>query len=251
MKEIFESNITASHIASELKYCDINTNPSIIEELMKKHDFDVFGITDNNEINGYVEYSDFENNCSSPSIKHFDASDLIADSTPLIDVFPLLKEEPHRLFVLFGNQVRGIITISDLQKITIRMFLFGLISLLEMKMTHVIRNRYENESWKNKITSERLEDAQEVYDDKIVTNENIGLLDCLQFADKKKIILKSNDVIYEIGESKKYIDNILFHAMDLRDKLAHSRDLIELSGSKIIELSIEIDELLEKMSEID
>lgn len=251
MKEIFESDIKARHIASELKYCDVNTQPSIIQELMQKHDFDVFGIIDNNELRGYVEKSDLDNSISSLHVKYFDDSVLIENSTPLIHIFPLLKEKPHRIFVLYENHVRGIITISDLQKITVRMFLFGLISLLEMKMTHIIRNRYENDSWKDKITPERLEAAQELYDSQKETNENIGLLDCLQFADKKTIIEKTDDVITEIDYSKKYLKRLLRRAMNLRDTLAHSRDLIYLKGSVIIDLSINIDNLIEKMSKID
>ena len=113
------------------------------------------------------------------NFNNFDSSELITDSTPLIKIFRLLREEPHRLFVLYENQIQGIITISDLQKIPVRIFLFGLISLLELKLTQIIRNRYKNDEWFQKVGDDGQKAVNKEYERQKLSNENIGFLDCL------------------------------------------------------------------------
>lgn len=249
--KIFESDITASNIDSQLIFVDRNSDSSVIKEKMSKYDFDVLGTTDDEGKEGYVENANLDNGSSYLNFNSFDSSDLIADTTPLIDVFPLLREEPHRLFVLYGNQIRGIITISDLQKIPVRIFLFGLISILEMKVTQIIRNRYKNETWEQKITYDRLKPAKKLHERQKLINENIELLDCLMLFDKNTIILKTNDVIDKLGYSKNNLKKIFGRILNLRDTIAHSRDLTNLNSSKIIDLSIDIGMLLKKMRKFE
>jgi hypothetical protein len=250
LRDIFESEITAMHIAEELKYCHPDVDTTKLKETMESLDFDVLGISDGDKINGYVEISDLNGLNAGDYRKTFDATELIADSTPLVDIFPILKVK-SRIFVLYGNKVQGIITISDLQKITVRMFLFGLISLLEMKITQIIRNKYKDDTWKQKITDNRLKLAQRLYDGQKLNNENIELIDCLMLSDKNNIILKSKDVMDVIGCEKKYLKKVLNRCLKLRDTLAHSRDLTALNSSKIIDLSIDIDKLIKKLQKYE
>jgi len=250
LRNIFKKEITAIHIAEELKYCHPDVGTIKIKETMESLDFDVIGINDNDNINGYVEISDLNDLTLSNHIKSFNSSELIEDSIPLFDILKILKRKP-RIFVQHENEVWGIITVSDLQKITVRIFLFGLISLLEMKMTQIIRNRYKNNSWKKKLKDNRYESAQKLQMDQKLNNENIELVDYLELSDKKNIILNSEDIMIELGYKKKYLKGILGSSINLRNTLAHSRELEDLKSSKIINLSIKIDELLEKMAKIE
>lgn len=250
MKDIFESNITASHIAEELKYCNSDIDFGSLKENMEKLDFDTFGITTQSDIKGYIEYSDVNDNKWKENIKTFDSSDLITDSTPLLNILPILKKK-ERIFVLYGNQVRGIITRSDLQKITVRMFLFGLISLLELNITKIIRDEYPDDLWKDLINEKRLIEAEKLLDAQKLKSENISLLDCLQLTDKTMIFRKSENIIERIGCSKSKLKSIFGYSTNLRNTIAHSKNLIDLHSSDIIDLAIDIDYLLEKMANMN
>lgn len=237
------------HIAEELKYCELDTESFIIKKKMKSLDYDVFGITDNSELYRYIEYDSLDRLNWRDSIKTFNSLELIADSTPLVNILPLLKNR-ERIFVLYGNEVRGIITRSDLQKISVRMFFFGLISLLEMKMTKIIRDHYPDDSWKDLISPNRLQKAETLFYRQKQYHENIELLDCLQFADKNTTILKSQNIIKKLEYSKNNLKSILRRAETLRNNIAHSRDFFEFNSSELIDLSIDLDSLLLKMASI-
>ena len=250
LRNIFKKEITAIHIAEELKYCHPDVGAIKIKETMESLDFDVIGISDDDQIKGYVEISDLNDLNLNNHIKSFNSTELIEDSTPLFDILPILKIK-SRIFVQFENEIWGIITVSDLQKITVRIFLFGLISLLEMKMTQIIRNRYPNDTWKQKINPNHYKTAQNLQKNQKSTNENIELIDYLQLSDKNKIILKSPEVMTELGYDKKYFKDLLGSIINLRNILAHSRDLEDPKSSKIIDLSLKIDKLIGKMAKLE
>lgn len=214
---------------------------------MEKSDFDVSGITNNSELYGYIEYNFLDRMNWQDHIKTFNSAELIADSTPLVNILPLLKMK-ERIFVLYGNQVRGIITRSDLQKISVKMFFFGLISLLEMKMTKIVKDNYPDNSWKHLITFNRLQSAENLFSKQKLNHENIELLDCLQFADKNTIILKSNNILKVLKYTKTDLKSILGRAETLRNNIAHSRNFVGFTSSDLIDLSIEIDALLQEMA---
>jgi len=45
---------------------------------------------------------------------------------------------------------------TDLEKPPMRMFLFGMITMIEMTMTEILRHRYPNDSWQEFLSDQRL-----------------------------------------------------------------------------------------------
>lgn len=253
LRNIFENDITAIHIAEELKSCDSNCDSIKIKDIMISKDFEVFGIKNDGNIIGYIEIDDLDCGKCEDYIMEFHSSDLISESTPLAHVLPILREKP-RIFVLYGNQIKGIITRSDLQKLTVRLFLFGIINILEMQMTRIIKNFYNENEWNNYLTLNRIEYAKRVYDIQKRNNDNIELIDCLTLADKKTIFLKST-IIDNLDYSEESLNTVLGRVERLRNDLAHSRDLNNpketeyVTWSKIIDLTGEIEKLLENLDD--
>jgi len=115
LRILFERNITVADIAEKLKYCNGADDALVIRQHMKDLDFDVFGIEEKGIICGYLEQASLE---SGPCIQYqheFHASDLIAESTPLIDLLPILRDG-SQVFVLDRNRVSGIVTRGDYKK---------------------------------------------------------------------------------------------------------------------------------------
>lgn len=80
-------------------------------------------------------------------------------------------------------------------------------------------------------------------------NEHITVLDCLQFCDKRDLLLASNDLRAKLGlASKRQAKSLFNDAEDLRNRLAHSQqDLVQGSSWKAqIELIEKVEELVHR-----
>ena len=121
---------------------------------------------------GYVEREDL---CGATCGEHIRAIDApISDAASLADVVLGLAESP-RLFVRVLGAVGGIITMSDLQKPPVRMWLFGMISLMEMRMTRLIELKCQGDSWKQYLSESRLQKAEALLEERKRRNQNLDL----------------------------------------------------------------------------
>jgi hypothetical protein len=156
---------------------------------------------------------------------------LIADSTPLADIFSVLSSQPH-MFVLIGPEVRGIVTRADLNKPPVRVYLFGLISLLEMHLTYWIGQYLRNDSWTEYLTAGRLQKANDLLQQKKRHNDDVGLIDCTQLSDKLRIATRSGAIVQHMSvPCSRRKRKTLGSAERLRNLLAHSESDLSLVGS--------------------
>jgi hypothetical protein len=70
---------------------------------------------------------------------------LVSNATPLRDLLTSLCDR-EGIFVLVGSAVSGIVTRADLNKPAARIYMFGLISLLEMHLKIWIRHEYPGDA---------------------------------------------------------------------------------------------------------
>ncbi len=255
LRDLFEHSITVKHVAEKLKSCKAHDDAAVIKKCMEKLDFDVMGIEDEGAVYGYVEQSKLETGQYMKYQRIFHPSELIAESTPLIDILPILRDKP-RVFVLDRNKVTGIITRGDLQKAPVRLLLFGLVTLLEMHLLHLVRIYYPSDSWQGFLKDTRLEKAKGLLARRSERNEAIDLADCLQFCDKRDLILRNQQIRERIGlkskEDEEAGEHLLQSAEELRDKLAHAQDIVTgTTWPEIIDLAEEIEVLLKRCEEIE
>lgn len=247
---LFDS-IAVRHVAETLQSCRDGDDASQVHQDMGNSDFDVMGIKNGEgTVYGYVERLSLGTGECRKYACQFCASDLISDTTSLIDLLRLLHDR-RRVFILEVNRVNGIVTRGDLQKAPTRMFLFGLCTLIEMQLLRLIRGYYD--SWKHLLKPKRLEEAEKRLKERKGRNAAIDLADCLQFFDKRDIILKSPQILERVGlGSKSSIEPLLEEAEKLRNKVAHGQDLVK--GSKwpqIIDLAGKMERLLERLEKCE
>lgn len=248
LRNMFEHNITVKEIAEELETCDVNEN--YIEKLdyMKQRDFDVLGLEDDGVTCGYIKRTSLKDGVCGDYKCSFSVSELISDSTSLFDLLKIINGH-ERVFILFGNRVKGIITRGDLHKAPVRLLLYGQITLLEMQMLRFIQLKYPDNTWNKLIKPNRLEDAKEEFYKREKNNEAIDLASCLQLCDKRDIILKKEESRNFLGLTSKKSGNKLFKSIQkLRNNLAHAQNIImDLSWERVFYLSKKIDEMLRKI----
>ena len=252
LRELFKDSITVKYLAEPLKSVPADEDAGIMQMWMESHDYDVLGIEDGGTVCGYIMRSLLGQGICGDFQQIFHHSELIAASTPLMELLPLLRDKP-RLFVLESNRISGIVTCGDLQKAPVRMLLFGLVTLLEMNLLRLVRIYYPDDSWQQFLKKERVAAAKHLWEQGRARNEAIDLLDYLQFCDKRDLILTSPQIIERLGlKSKRYGERFLKAAEALRNKLAHAQDLVNGSSwPEVIFLAEEIEFLLQRCEEIE
>jgi len=244
LREILERSFTVRQISEPLASFDASTPIEGVRSFMEKKDYDVVGVRDQGLIVGHARRSDVGARtlaeCSSP----FDPSALIPDSAPLRDALRVLVDAPY-LFVLVLDRVWGIVTRGDLQKVPVRMWLFALISLMEMRFLRLIRECYPENSWTSQLSSERVGEAQRLLALRVQRNEAIDLADCLQLCDKRAIIAKTEILRGPLGfASRTKADDALEPLEKLRDNLAHAQDLKPGNWAELMELAARAEDVV-------
>jgi hypothetical protein len=211
-----------------------------MRDLLCQRDFDVAGVQFRREgpVIGFAAASDLQSGLVKEHLRPLTADLLISDSTPLPGVLAFLKKR-ERAFVLIGPQVRGIVTRADLSKPPVRVYMFGLLSLLEMHLAFWIRVEYGDGSWQTKLKKPRLDAAKKIHAERQARNEDVSLLDCLQFCDKRDLVVGNDDLRDQLNlKSRKEALSLLKRAEHLRNILAHSQqDIVQgTSWEKTIQL---------------
>lgn len=228
LRRLFESSLTVSSVFEPLKCCLVDDDTQHVVAELQRLDFDVAGVLqqESSPVMGWIDrYKAGEGACHQ-WMRAIDPSQVVSDSTSLSSVVHVLALQPWA-FVIAGHGVTGIITRSDLQKPPVRAVLFGLLSLLEMHLAFWINEYFTSEEWRDLLKPERAAMAEALFLKRVERNEEISLLDCLQFCDKKDIVASKSRLreLLELG-SKQKARRALERAVDLRDRIAHGQDLV-------------------------
>jgi hypothetical protein len=244
LRRIFTEGFVARDIAESLVSFDASTSVAEVMELMEKCHFDVVGIRKKGSVIGYVEKSDLcMTNCGK-NVRPIDETTTISETASLADVVLALNCSP-RLFVKVLGKVGGIVTMGDLQKPPFRMWLFGMITLMEMRVTRLIELKCPADSWKQYLSENRLQKAEDFLEERRRRNQELELIDCLQISDKGQIIARNEEVRRMTGmSSRRQAEQSISRLESLRNNLAHSQDIISCDWETIIELSKDMERVI-------
>ena len=85
----------------------------------------------------------------------FDAASILGDNAPIIEAIRALQDQPVA-FVRILGEIGGLVTRTDLQDPPVRMWLFGLLTAIEMRFQTLIQQRFADESWMQYVSPARL-----------------------------------------------------------------------------------------------
>ncbi|WP_166822712.1 hypothetical protein [Thalassoroseus pseudoceratinae] len=244
LRRVFQQAFVVYDIAEPLISFDDTCQAKELRAHMESKRFEVVGIRHEGRVVGYAELRDLKDSVTD-AIKRFDDSQVILESMPLADL--ILKLRNHqRLFVSILGQVGGIVSRTDLQKPPVRMWLFGIVTLIEMRFTRMIERHCLDESWKEYLSAGRIKKSEELLAERIRRNQDLGLLDCLQFSDKVQVIAR-NEKLRNLTrfESRRKVEEAAKVIEKLRNNLAHSQDIIVNDWEAIVALAERLDIVLE------
>lgn len=123
--------------------------------------------------------------------------------------------------VVGGTGVKGIVTLSDLQRLPVRPVVFMLITHLELLMADVIRSEQEGaEHWLNRLSPRRRDMViRRIQQQRALGNE-IDEVTMTQFCDKREILRHGPDPLF----ANDIFAEAMIKAESLRNKIAHSND---------------------------
>lgn len=247
LRRLFARSLSLRDIAEPLISFDDNRDPGDVLGLMVAKDFDVIGRRERGVVTGYFLRP--EGRAPDARLEHrpFGVGDVLADTEPLVVAADALVNRRY-VFVTVLGQVGGIVTRGDLQKAPVRLWLFGLVSLLEMHMLRIVRERYPDESWASLLSLERLEGARRVFAERRQRNEATDLSDCLQLGDKATVFRKDAELYRLTGfPSRVALEEFLKSVAALRNALAHANDILQSGWPAVAQLAAQIEELLERL----
>lgn len=245
LRRVFNDGFSVHDIAEPLVSFDSTALATEVRSIMDENGYEVVGAREKGIVVGYLERSELGDGICADSVHSFDDARVIVDAAPLSQVVLALKETP-RLYISLLGRVGGIVTRTDLQKPPVRMWLFGMVTLIEMRFTGLIELFCSGDSWKQFLSPGRIQNATELFEERTRRNQHIDLLDCLQFADKGQIVAR-NERLRQLTqfESRRQIEQVFKGLERLRNNLAHSQDIITSDWEIIVQLSENLDRVLE------
>ena len=223
---LLETGITAESVYETLLCCGKDWSPNEVKHLLDKLFFDVVGVTDKegNPPIGYTHLTELDGACTDGiPLQDFSPNELIAYGAPLADVFTSL-EGRDQVFILGRHGVEGIVTRADLNKSVARMYLFSLVSLLETHLAFWIRTTYPNDSWIRTLEPRRLEKAERFQRMRREANQELDLIECLQFCDKANLVRSNGQALASLGIDDDEATGVFAQIEALRNNLAHSQE---------------------------
>ncbi len=245
LKEIVDRILVVEYIAEPLASFDSHSAAEQARKFAVMKEYDVIGVRRDGLVSGYANTAELGDGELGTYEKQFSAEQSLSAAQPISEVVEALRGNAQ-VFILHSDRVDSIVTKGDLQKAYVRMWLFGLVSLLEMQLLRVIRMRWGEEDWQKLLAEARMNAARKLHEDRRKENAQIQLSDCLQFCDKRDIILKTPELREALGfKSKNGAEKSLKDLENLRDHLAHAQDIITGRWPELADQAKQAEQLLE------
>ncbi len=243
---VFEHAVTAQYVAEPLVSFGSDLELAELLEAMTLTGIEIAGLHRNDKLWGFVEAESLRNPADKPIGKEFAAGQLVNVRSSLAEVIDVLTRY-DRCFVAAGKKVIGVISRSDLHKPAVRMWLFGIITVVEREATERIRQKWTDDSWAGALSEQRLSKAKELHGERLRRKDNCQLVDCLQLSDKIAILMSDeSELKAALGFSSVSSAQKLGKQIEsLRNKLAHSQDFIEQDWPQVVRLARRIHQILE------
>jgi hypothetical protein len=236
-RRMFVELFTARDIAESLFSFDIDSACHDVRKVMTHHHQDVASIRSKGTVQGYIRYHDLRDGACSDCMRHFTADQVISGDSTLSDVIHVLTRHNYCFLSMLG-EIAGVICRDDINKPMVRMWLFGLITIIETRIVQMIQMKYPDDSWQPILSKERLSKARQMQEERQRRNQHCSLVDCLQLSDKARIAIEHPQIIELFGfESKRSAKQVIKNLESLRNNLAHAQDIVTHDWAQIARLS--------------
>ena len=245
-RRLFAELFSAKDIADPLLSFDADKATIDVAKALEVYQQAVASVRIHGAVRGYLQKADIgerSKEACAQHIRHFTVDQVIAGDAPISDVIHILTRHDYCFVELLGDIV-GVIDRGCINKPLVRMWLFGIMTLVEIRLVDLIELHFPEQSWEAEVTPNRLEKARAIHEDRQRRGQHSRLIDCLQLSDKIQIMLNHQPTFDSMEfQSKKAGKRVAKEMEQLRNHLAHSQDIAEHNWAQIVRLTQRIDEL--------
>ena len=244
MRRFFHEGFQAADIAQYLVSYDASRPAALVRERMEELEVDIAAIRDDGFVVGYVRRGELDDGRCSGQMHACEEERTLASDARLHEAIARVDEFDFVFVTAFGD-VGGIVSRADLQKPPVRMWLFGLITVLERAFAGIMRTRFPNEAWREHVSRGRQELAEKLLGERLRRNESVDVVDCFQFSDKALVALRDETVREKLSiPSMRAAKQAIKELERLRNALAHSQDIVAESWPTVLALAGGLDTVL-------
>jgi len=241
-RRTFMELFTARDIAEGLLSFDADADCAEVKRTLTQRRREVASVRIKGTVQGYVRLHDLANGACADCFRHFAPDQLVSGGSSFADVIQVLTRHDH-CFVTALGQVAGVIRRDDINKPMVRMWLFGIVTIVEMGLVRLIQERFANDSWQSLVSAGRLDKARAIRSERQRRNQYCELIDCLQLSDKGQILMNDAQVLRQLGfDSRGAAKRVVKELESLRNHLAHAQDIVTHDWAQIARLTRRVEE---------
>ena len=243
-KRLFMELFAARDIAEGLLSFDADNACKDVRNALDQQQREVASIRAKGAIQGYVRMRDLEDGKCVDCYRQFKVDQVVPGDASFVDVIHVLTRRDY-CFVMVLGSVAGVICRDDVNKPMVRMWLFGIVTMIEMALVQLIQEEYPGLSWQENISKGRLEKAKEIQLERQRRNQHCALIDCLQLSDKGQIVISNAGLLDRLGfSSKKSAQRGIKELESLRNHLAHAQDIVMHDWAQIARMTKNMEEIV-------
>jgi HD domain len=238
-KRQYNDIFMAKDIAESLLSFNEQIPVSEVRDILSKRHSNVATTRKDGEVVGYValDFLGKQGVCGRYS-RDFFPDQVLSGEASLAEVIHVLTRH-ECCFVSILGQIQGVVSRDDINKPYVRMWLFGIITLTEIRVTELIKTHFNGDEWQKLIPETRLKLAIDLQKERQRQNQFPDLMDCLQLADKGLLLIKDAELLSLIGfTSKSAAKKVIKQFQSLRNNLAHAQDISTYDWAQIARMSM-------------
>lgn len=219
-----EAGFKVLHIATfDLSVCTPDSDVREVLNDPSKKDFDHLPVKEKGRIVGVVER---DSRAAVGTVRHhmrsLDDSILVSAEEPLPKFLPTLKDSSYRL-VVNGPEIRGIVTLSDVAKLPVRLLAFTLVTHLEVVLADKIRKEHSSDAvWLSLLHPKQRKTVEGRLKKRKQENLHLFPLEVTDLSHKISVVGKLR------GATD--FEELLEPIVKLRNSLDHASDFVEVCG---------------------
>jgi len=240
---LFSETFVAEDIAEPLKSFDGERRVDDVISLMDLQNLEIAGVRQGGAVVATVQRKDLRESeeLLGMQARPISRGQIVSGSCPLSEIGMVLSRH-HYCFVRILGSIGGVITRYDFEKPIVRMWLFGVLTMLEMSITERIRQLWPEDGWTSLISGSRLRRAQELHTERNRRQQHCDLIDCLQLSDKGRILISDPAEMALLGfKSQSAAKSVVKDVESLRNNLAHGQSVVAHDWVQILRFTRNIE----------
>lgn len=241
---LFTELFTARDILEPLVSFDEQADLHEVATVCQQQGLPVIGVRTAGRVVSYLHPEDLQGTNLARKMRPIKSQQVLEMDSSLTDVIKVLTRFANCFIALSGSVV-AVISRGDIDKPIVRMWLFGMITVLEMSIVNHIKARWPADGWTALLSEQRLTSARLLFEERLRRNQGCQLLDCVQFSDKARMAIEDPQLLANLDlPSKRAAKQAIKNLESLRNNLAHGQSIVKHDWPQIARLTQRIELLM-------